>query len=108
MSMLNWRRDPGYELRTRLIEQRTRETEIAILRERQKRLQIEKQIEQIDKRTKQIENETEQLRRENARLAKLNARDDALSALIKQHCFPHESSSSPQTSTEPDCGPSSP
>ena len=26
--------------------------------------------------------------RENARLAKLNARDDALSALIKQHCFP--------------------
>ena len=99
--MLNWRRDPGYE-------QRTRETEIAILRERQKRLQIEKQIEQIDERTKQIENETEQLRRENARLAKLNARDDALSALIKQHCFPPESSSSPPKSTEPDCGPSSP
>jgi len=99
--MLNWRRDPGYE-------QRTRETEIAILRERQKRLQIEKQIEQIDERTKQIENETEQLRRENARLAKLNARDDALSALIKQHCFPPESSSSPQKSTEPDCRPSSP
>ena len=45
----------------RLIEQRTRETEIAILRERQKRLRIEKQIEQIDERTKQIENETEQL-----------------------------------------------
>ena len=78
--MLIWRRDPGYE-------QRTRETETAILRERQKRLQIEKQIEQIDERTKQIENETEQLRRENARLAKLNAGDDALSALIKQHCF---------------------
>ena len=101
LSTLNWRRDPGYE-------QRTRETEIAILRERQKRLQIEKQIEQIDERTKQIENETEQLRRENARLAKLNARDDALSALIKQHCFPPESSSSPQKSTEPDCRPSSP
>jgi len=59
--MLNWRRDPGYEQRMRLIKQRTRETEIAILRERQKRLQIEKQIEQIDERTKQIENETEQL-----------------------------------------------
>ena len=101
LSTLNWRRDPGYE-------QRTRETEIAILHERQKRLQIEKQIEQIDERTKQIENDTEQLRRENARLAKLNARDDALSALIKQHCFPPESSSSPQTSTEPDYGPSSP
>jgi len=57
---LNWRRDPGYE-------QRTRETEIAILHERQKRLRIEKQIEQIDERTKQIENETEQLRSENAR-----------------------------------------
>ncbi len=91
---LNWRRDPGYE-------QRTRETEIAILRERQKRLHIEKQIEQIDERTKQIENETEQLKSENAR-------ERALSALIKQHCFPPESSSSPQKSTEPDCGPSSP
>ena len=45
----------------RLIKQRTRETEIAILRERQKRLRIEKQIEQIDERTKQNENETEQL-----------------------------------------------
>jgi len=98
---LNWRRDPGYE-------QRTRETEIAILHERQKRLRIEKQIEQIDERTKQIENETEQLRRENARLAKLNARDDALSALIKLQCFPPESSSSPQKSTVTDCGPSSP
>ena len=98
---LNWRRDPGYE-------QRTKETENAILHERQKRLRIEKQIEQIDERTKQIENETEQLRRENARLAKLNARDDALSALIKQHCFPPESSSIPPKSTETDCGPSSP
>ena len=101
LSTLNWRRDPGYE-------QRTRETEIAILHERQKRLRIEKQIEQIDERTKQIENDTEQLRRENARLAKLNARDDALSALIKQHCFPPESSSSPQKTIEPDYGPSSP
>ena len=101
MSTLNWRRDPGYE-------QRTRETEIAILRERQKRLQIEQQIEQMKKEDEQIENETEQLRRDNARLAKLNARDDALSALIKQHCFPPESSSSPSKSTETDCGPSSP
>jgi len=53
-------------------------------------------------------NETEQLRLENARLAKLNARDDALSALIKQHCFPPESSSIPPKSTENVCGPSSP
>jgi septal ring factor EnvC (AmiA/AmiB activator) len=94
LSTLNWRRDPGYE-------QRTRETEIAILRERQKRLQIEKQIEQIDERTKQIENEIEQLRRENARLK-------TLLACVDQLCFPPESSSSPPKSTEPDCGPSSP
>ena len=71
------------------------------MHERQKRLQIEKQIEQIDERTKQIENETEQLRSENAI-------ERALSALIKQHCFPPESSSSPQKTIEPDYGPSSP
>ena len=84
-----------------------RETEIAILRERQKRLQIEKQIEQmkkedelLEKEDEQIENEIEQLRRENARLK-------TLLACVDQFCFPPESSSSPQTSTEPDCGPSS-
>ena len=112
--MLNWRRDPGYEQRMRLIEQRTRETEIAILREKQKRLRIEKQIEQMKredeqlekeeeelaKEDEQIESEIEQLRRENARLK-------TLLACVDQFCFPPESSSSPQTSTEPDCGPSS-
>jgi hypothetical protein len=40
--------------------------------------------------------------RENARLAKLNARDDALSALIKQHCFPAESNSTPTPPIETD------
>ena len=99
----------------RLIELRTRETEIAILRERQKRLRIEQQIEQmrreeeqlekeeeeLAKEDEQIESETEQLRRENARLK-------TLLAYVDQLCFPPESSSSPQTSTEPDCGPSSP
>ena len=108
LSTLNWRRDPGYE-------QRTRETEIAILRERQKRLQIEQQIEQmknedellekadeqLEKEDEQIENEIEQLRRENARLK-------TLLACVDQLCFPPESSSSPPKSTEPDCGPSSP
>ena len=85
-----------------------RETEIAILHERQKRLQIEQQIEQmkkedelLEKEDEQIENEIEQLRRENARLK-------TLLACVDQLCFPPESSSSPQTSTEPDCGPSSP
>jgi ATP-dependent 26S proteasome regulatory subunit len=102
--MLNWRRDPGYE-------QRMRETEIAILRERQKRLQIEqmkkedelleKEDEQLEKEDEQIENEIEQLRRENARLK-------TLLACVDQLCFPPVSSSSPPKSTETDCGPSSP
>ena len=74
MSMLNWRRDPDYEQRMN-----------AKLTE----------IEQIKARTKQIEKETEQLRRENAK-------QRALSALIKQHCFPAESNSTPIPPIEPD------
>jgi hypothetical protein len=42
-----------------------------------------------------IKTETEQLRRENAR-------QKALSALIKQHCFPPESNSTPIPPIEPD------
>ena len=72
--MLNWRRDPDYEQRMN-----------AKLTE----------IEQIKARTKQIEKETEQLRRENAK-------QRALSALIKQHCFPAESNSTPIPPIEPD------
>jgi hypothetical protein len=56
---------------------------------------------QSEWRMKQLESEIEQLRRENAR-------ERALSALIKQHCFPPECSSTPPQPTEPDCGPSSP
>ena len=67
MSMLNWRRDPGYELRMK---------------------QLRSEIEQI-------KSETEQLRRENAR-------QRALSALIRQHCFPDECNSTPVPPTEPD------
>ena len=74
MSMLNWRRDPDYEQRMN-----------AKLTE----------IEQIKARSKQIEKETEQLRRENAK-------QRALSALIKQHCFPAESNSTPIPPIEPD------
>jgi hypothetical protein len=73
--MLNWRRDPDYEQRMN-----------AKLTE----------IEQIKARSKQIEKETEQLRRENAK-------QRALSALIKQHCFPAESNSTPIPPIEPDC-----
>ena len=77
MSMLNWRRDPGYE---------------------QRMLQHEQRMKRLKSEIEQIEKETEQLRRENAR-------EKALSALIRQRCFPPESSSIPQPSIESDCGP---
>jgi|GEM_PF-3076907 len=113
----------------RLIELRTRETEIAILRERQKRLRIEQQIEQMKREDERLEREHEQMRREDEQLEKEeeelekedeqieneieklrreNARLKTLLACVDQLCFPPESSSSPQTSTEPDCMPSSP
>jgi SMC interacting uncharacterized protein involved in chromosome segregation len=78
--MLNWRRDPGYELRVMQYEQR--------------KMQHELRMKQLKSEIEQIEKETEQLRRENAR-------ERALSALIKQHCFPPESSSTPIPSIEP-------
>ena len=73
LSTLNWRRDPGYEQRVMHYEQRKMQHEL---------------------RMKQLESEIEQLRRENAR-------EKALSALIKQHCFPDESNSTPLPPTEP-------
>ena len=81
----------GIELEIEQIKQRSRQNES----------EAELRMKQIEERTKQIESETEQLRRENAR-------ERALSALIKQHCFPPESSSIPPQPTEIDCGPSSP
>jgi len=77
--------------RSKRIEQQTRLIENEILLVRSDSEQIESEIEQIEK-------EIEQLRRENAR-------ERALSALIKQHCFPPECSSTPPQPTEPDCGP---
>jgi hypothetical protein len=50
---------------------------------------------QHELRMKQLESEILQLMRENAR-------QKALSALIRQHCFPDESSSTPLPPTEPD------
>ncbi len=85
MSMLNWRRDPGYEQSIVLHEQRMNENRIAIERSKE--------------RTKQIENEIELLRQENARLKTLNAS-------VRQLCFPPESSSIHQTPTAADCKPS--
>jgi hypothetical protein len=78
--MLNWRRDPGYE---------------------QRKMQHEWRMKQLKSEIELIKKETEQLRRENAK-------ERALSALIKQHCFPPECSSTLPKPTEPDCGLSSP
>ena len=72
--MLNWRRDPGYE---------------------QRKMQHELRMKQLKSEIEQIKKETEQLRRENAR-------QKALSALIKQHCFPDDFNSTPRPPTEPD------
>ena len=85
MSMLNWRRDPGYEKSIVMHEQRMNENRIAIERSKE--------------RTKLIENEILLLRQENAKLKALNAS-------VRRLCFPPESSSIPQTPTAPDCKPS--
>ena len=85
--MLNWRRDPDYE-------QRKMQHDLHMQ-------QLENEILRVRSDSEQIEKETEQLRRENAR-------QRALSALIKQHCFPDDSNSTPAPLTEPDSVPSSP
>ena len=93
------------ELEIEQIKQRSRQDESEAVQRMKliesEILRVRSDSEQIEERTKQIEKETEQLRRENAR-------ERALSALIKQHCFPPESSSIPPQETEIDCGPSSP
>jgi archaellum component FlaC len=87
--MLNWRRDPGFELRKMQHEQRMKQLESDILR-------VRSDSERSKERTKQIEKEIEQLRQENTRLKTLNAS-------VRRLCFPPESSSIPQTPTAPDC-----
>ena len=94
MSMLNWRRDPGYEQSIVLHEQRMKQLESEILR-------VRSAGERSKERTKLIEKEIEQLDHENAKLKALNAS-------IKRLCFPPESSSIPQTAIEPDSKPSLP
>jgi multidrug resistance efflux pump len=85
--MLNWRRDPDYEQRVMQYEQRKMQYE-------QRKMQHELRMKQLKSEIEQIKKETEQLRRENAR-------EKALSALIMQHCFPHESNSTPIPPIEP-------
>jgi hypothetical protein len=50
---------------------------------------------------KQLKSEIEQIKKETEQLRRENARERALSALIKQHCFPPESSSTPIPPIEP-------
>ncbi|MCS5691740.1 hypothetical protein NZK33_07040 [Cyanobium sp. FGCU-6] len=90
LSMLNWRRDPGYEQRLQKLRLETEQS-----RERTKL--IESEILRVRSESEQIEKEIEQLDRENAR-------EKALSALIRQRCFPPESSSIPPQPLESDCG----
>ena len=87
MSMLNWRRDPGFELRKMRHEQRMK--------------QLESDSERSKERTKLIEKETEQIEKETEQLKQMNAKERALSASIKRLCFPPESSSTPQAPIEP-------
>ena len=94
MSMLNWRRDPGYELRMNALAIRIQKTR--------------NETEQIKKETEQIERDIERLRQENDRLRMLNFRTQSLLSSVDQICFPPESSSIHPSPTEPDCGPSSP
>ena len=97
MSTLNWRRDPGYEQSIVLHEQRRIQHELRMK-------QLASEIERSKERTKQIENEIEQIERETEQLRLENAREKALSALIRQRCFPPESCSIPPLPTESDCG----
>ena len=92
LSMLNWRRDPGYE-------QRMNNNRIAIERSKERTKQLEKEILRVRSDREQIEKEIEQLDHENAI-------EGALSDSIRRLCFPPESSSIPQTSIAPDCKPS--
>ncbi|MFM7312160.1 MAG: hypothetical protein ACKO0M_03170 [Cyanobium sp.] len=66
-----------------------------MLQYEQRRIQHELRMKQLKSEIEQIETETEQLRRENSR-------QRALSALIRQHCFPDASSSTQPPSIESD------
>ena len=57
-----------------------------------------------ERRMKQLRSETEQLKSETELLRRENAKQRALSALIRQHCFPDESNSTPLPPIEPDSG----
>ena len=94
MSMLNWRRDPGYEQRMNALAIRIQKTR--------------NEAEQIKNEAEQIKRDVERLRQENDRLRRLNLRTQSLLSSVDQICFPPECSSTHPTPTDPDSGPSSP
>jgi|GEM_PF-723863 len=98
---LNWRRDPDYEQRVMLHEQRMNENRIAIERSKERIKQIETEILQVRNDSERIEKDTEQIEKETEQLRRENAREKALSASIKRLCFPPKSCSIPQTPIEP-------
>jgi len=112
LSTLNWRPVREIELEIEQIKQRSQRSQRNESEAEQRMKLIDNEILRVrhdseqrriqhELRMKRLESEIEQLRRENAR-------ERALSALIKQHCFPPECSSTLPQPTELDCGPSSP
>ncbi|WP_295459345.1 hypothetical protein [Synechococcus sp. UW140] len=81
LSMLNWRRDPGYE---------------------QRMMQRRKEIEQIKSEIERIKSETEQLKLENAKLRELNAKRKELLSSAALLCSPPEINLIPPNSTVQD------
>ena len=104
--MLNWRRDPGYEQRKMQHEQRMKQLESDILRVRSDSERSRERTKLIEKEILRVRSDREQIEKEIEQLDHENAKEGALSASIKQLCFPPESSSIPQTPTAPDCKPS--
>ena len=109
LSMLNWRRDPGYEQRLRQIESDTEqiknETEqIKSDTEQIKNAteQIKSETEQIKSDTEQLKNETKQLRLENAKLKQLNSKGRELLCSVEPLYSMPDISSIPPNSTVQD------
>ena len=82
-------------------KERTKQIESEILQVKNDSELIEKEILRVKNDSELIEKDTEQIEKETEQLRQENAREKALSASIRRLCFPPESSSTPQTPTEP-------
>ena len=106
LSMLNWRRDPGYEQRVMQHEQRVMQHEQRMLLHDQQMLLHEQRMKQLENEILQVRKDRELIEKEIEQLDHENAKEGALSDSIRRLCFPPESSSIPQTPTASDCKPS--